>query len=366
MLSLGALAFAAPWILGALAALPILWWLLKLTPPAARLTHFPAVRFLLNIPQDEETPARTPLWLVILRFSLAALIILALAHPILNPSSRLGGSGPLLLVVDNGWAAAQHWQARQHMMADLIDQAERAERSVILLATAPPASGEPIHPTSVMRASAARRATQFLRPQPWPTDHEAAVRAVAELAAQGSVNVWWLSDGLAGRVDGGAGRAAPAASVASHSFGTGRPALPGCYFRRSPKGRTSAFAPGAPKWARRTRCSLPPGLPMVAYCSANHSDSKRRNPNVERRVSMPSEIRNKIVRVDVPARPVPERWPSSMSVGGCDRSALSLSELRIATSHYSASFTTWSAPCTHSARYALGRSTICWSEIWRS
>ncbi|MGI4941646.1 MAG: BatA domain-containing protein, partial [Janthinobacterium lividum] len=28
--------FAAPWLLLALAALPLLWWLLRVTPPAAR------------------------------------------------------------------------------------------------------------------------------------------------------------------------------------------------------------------------------------------------------------------------------------------------------------------------------------------
>ena len=34
MLGLGPIAFAVPWILGALIVLPILWWLLRLTPPS--------------------------------------------------------------------------------------------------------------------------------------------------------------------------------------------------------------------------------------------------------------------------------------------------------------------------------------------
>ncbi|MFM8990296.1 MAG: BatA domain-containing protein [Alphaproteobacteria bacterium] len=53
----------------------------------------------------EETPARTPWWLLLLRLAVAALVILALAHPILNPQARLAGNGPLLVVVDDGWAA---------------------------------------------------------------------------------------------------------------------------------------------------------------------------------------------------------------------------------------------------------------------
>src|SRR5438045_1242184 len=34
MLALGSLAFASPWLLAALAALPVIWWLLRVTPPA--------------------------------------------------------------------------------------------------------------------------------------------------------------------------------------------------------------------------------------------------------------------------------------------------------------------------------------------
>ena len=37
MLQLGPLAFAQPWMLAALVALPLLWWLLRVTPPAPRL-----------------------------------------------------------------------------------------------------------------------------------------------------------------------------------------------------------------------------------------------------------------------------------------------------------------------------------------
>src|ERR687884_138094 len=116
MLSLGPLAFAAPWLLLGVAVLPILWWLLRVTPPAPRRIRFPAVRLLLGLVPREETPAKTPLWLILLRMALTALVILGLAHPLLNPSTRLAGSGPLVLVVDDGWAAARDWPARQRML----------------------------------------------------------------------------------------------------------------------------------------------------------------------------------------------------------------------------------------------------------
>src|SRR6185437_9001476 len=120
MLALGPFAFAAPWLLIGLASLPILWWLLRVTPPAPRRVRFPALRLLLGLVPREETPAKTPLWLILLRMALAALIILALAHPLLNPRARLVGSGPLVLAVDNGWSAARHWDERRTTLDSLI------------------------------------------------------------------------------------------------------------------------------------------------------------------------------------------------------------------------------------------------------
>src|SRR3546814_13372429 len=97
MLNLGLLAFAQPWLLLALAGLPVLWLLLRLTPPAPRRLAFPAIRLLAGLKAPEETPARTPWWLLLLRLLIVTLIILALAQPLLNPAARLAGSGPVVL-----------------------------------------------------------------------------------------------------------------------------------------------------------------------------------------------------------------------------------------------------------------------------
>ena len=142
MLALGSLAFASPWILAALAALPVIWWLLRVTPPAPRRIAFPAIRLLLGLVPREETPARTPWWLILLRTILAALVILALAHPLLNPQTRLAGDGPVALIVDDGWAAARDWSRRQTAALDILAEAEREERAIVLVMTAPPVSDE--------------------------------------------------------------------------------------------------------------------------------------------------------------------------------------------------------------------------------
>ena len=65
--------FAAPWALAALLALPLLWWLLRVTPPAPRTVSFPALRLLLGLRATEETPSHTPWWLLALRLLLATL-----------------------------------------------------------------------------------------------------------------------------------------------------------------------------------------------------------------------------------------------------------------------------------------------------
>jgi hypothetical protein len=198
MLTLGALSFASPWLLAALAALPVLWWLLRLIPPAPRHQRFPAIRLLMDLVPREETPDRTPLWLLILRLLLAALVILGLAQPILNAPPRFAGSGPLLLVVDDGWAAGPDWAARIDTLNALVDQAERENLPIVLLPTAPPADGGPVAASGLMPAGEARDLLRALQPKPWASDRAAADAALDRLQLPGSPNVYWLSDGLAG------------------------------------------------------------------------------------------------------------------------------------------------------------------------
>ena len=138
MVSLGALSFAVPWALAALIVLPAIWWLLRLTPPIPKKIMFPPIRLLFGIVTDRETSARTPWWLLVLRLAIASLIIFAAARPLLNAERAGDVSQPMLLVVDNGWAAADGWDRRREVALSLTDRALRAGRRVVLLATAPP------------------------------------------------------------------------------------------------------------------------------------------------------------------------------------------------------------------------------------
>ena len=82
---LNALQFGTPLALWGLIALPIIWWLLRFTPPRPKQIKFPPIRILLGLPTQEETPDKTPWWLLLLRLGLAALLIFAVAQPFLQP-----------------------------------------------------------------------------------------------------------------------------------------------------------------------------------------------------------------------------------------------------------------------------------------
>jgi hypothetical protein len=201
MLSLGPIAFAVPWVLTALVTLPLLWLLLRVIPPAPKRIRFPALALLLGLKQREETPRSTPWWLILLRLTIAALVILALARPLLNPSGELPGGGPLVLAIDDGWAASRNWPQRLGVMMDLLDKAERAERPVMVATTAPAETGEVPSPTGLMRAEEARTHIRALQPKPWPVDRAAARERLDRVKLQSQGFAVWISDGLAGADD---------------------------------------------------------------------------------------------------------------------------------------------------------------------
>jgi hypothetical protein len=191
--------FAAPWVLLALPTLPLLWWLLRVTPPAPRSESFPAIRLLLGLHAREETPARTPWWLLLLRVVAAALVILALARPVLDAGSSLPGNGAVLLVVDNGWASASTWPRRMQAANAVLDRAERAGRPVALLATAPDGAGTAPQATAELPVADLRPRLAALHPEPWPPDRATAAAALHAWHRQDTAVVY-LGDGL---TDGG-------------------------------------------------------------------------------------------------------------------------------------------------------------------
>ena len=190
--------FTTPVLLLALAGLPVLWWLLRVTPPAPKVQSFPAIGLLLGLRTDQPTASRTPWWLLLLRLCAAGLVIVGLAGPVLDAASGLHGDGPVLLVIDDGWASAPDWTARMGVAERALDGAERAGRSAMLLTTARSETDAAPAPTVAMAAPELRTRLAALHPKPWPTDREQAAKSLAHVSAG---TVIYLADGIATPAD---------------------------------------------------------------------------------------------------------------------------------------------------------------------
>ncbi len=182
------LSFGAPWILLALLVLPAIWFLLRVTPPLPKRVVFPPLRLLLGLHDEEQTPAGTPWWLMLLRLLAAAAIILAPSEPQIGRTLELRGTGPLVLFVDNGWTAAPEWEARAGLLREAVDMAGRANRPVAILATAERPQAD------FLDSGKADRAALALRPHPWFASRFAANAALAKIKP--GAEVLWLSDGI--------------------------------------------------------------------------------------------------------------------------------------------------------------------------
>ena len=189
-MTLGPIGFAAPWLLVALAALPILWILLRAIPPAPIRRRFPGVALLLGLKDDESVTDRTPWWLLLLRMLAVAAVIVGLAGPVLNPADEAEtGRGPLLVVLDGSWASARDWQAQADLVDGLLAEAARQGRTAAIARLTTPE-------VPVFRAADTWRArVPGFDPRAWePSARD--MEAVAQALPDTDFDTYWISDGL--------------------------------------------------------------------------------------------------------------------------------------------------------------------------
>ncbi|MCK8465002.1 DUF4159 domain-containing protein [Aliiroseovarius sp. S1339] len=193
------IAFTTPWLLAALAALPVLWWLLRAVPPAPVRRRFPAVTLLLGLEDRDAESDRTPWWLLLLRLLAVAALILGFAGPVLNPEERQAGRGPLLIFVDAQWTAASDWPQRIAAIEDQLDDAAQAGRTVAITLSHDVGLADGAAP-QWLSAGDWRARLPGLSPVSWDAPYGAAPQWVAGLQDADTV---WVSDGLAreGRSD---------------------------------------------------------------------------------------------------------------------------------------------------------------------
>lgn len=282
------LSFGAPWILGALAALPVLWWLLKVTPPQPRRIFFPPIRLLLGLKDEEQTPAHTPWWLLLLRLVAAGLLILALAEPMLGRNVKLLGDGPLVLVVDNGWSAARNWSQRQTLIADLLRAA--GDRPVAIVPTATPG------PVTLLDAGAAEKSARELKPMSWPGDRAAVAAQIARAHLTGQPQISWLSDGLEDG-QGATLRRALARAGSLRIFAPDRPALG----LLPPRHDGSGFAVTAirAKEEGRLRVQVAALGPKGETLGDALLEFKAGETRGQAHITLPLEVRNQTARLEI-------------------------------------------------------------------
>lgn len=199
MLALGSLSFLMPWLLAALAAVPALWWILRVSPPRPRQLRFPGYFFLRDLQAPQKSPAKTPWWLLLMRCLIVVCLILAMAEPVTRlVTGAIARQGPVLLLVDNGWSSAVNWDKRLRRMQETLQPLAREGRSVILLPTAPSPDQPSPQAIGPISAEDALAQAASLAPQPWPAAHAAAEQAAAEVMARAApAKIVFFSDGTA-------------------------------------------------------------------------------------------------------------------------------------------------------------------------
>ena len=116
-----------------------------------------------------------PWWLLLLRLALAAVLIFAVAHPFQRKGEALVSSsnGPLLLIMDDGWAAAKDWPKRQEAALNILSEAKG--RLVYLVGTSAPET-----PVARSATDAATR-LRALQPNALPSNRGKALATFATL-----------------------------------------------------------------------------------------------------------------------------------------------------------------------------------------
>ncbi len=293
------LTFVAPLALVALATLPALWFLLRVTPPRPRRIAFPPLKIVADLIAQRETPARTPPWLLLLRLLAAACLILAVSGPVWNPAGigAAAGRTPLLVMLDNGIGAAHDWKDRLRAATDEIEGASRDGRPVALLATADPA-----HALEAKTPAAALERLRAIQPRPYFGERSAHLSAIGTfLDKTPDAAIVWISDGIEEASQGGFAKALsaltaghgtaitilkaeqpPALALAGPQAGT---RLDPHVLRAAPNGRDTGIV----------RALDQKGLPIAETAFAFAPNATE----AELVFDLPVEIRNTIARLEI-------------------------------------------------------------------
>ena len=190
----GHLGFLYPSLLWGLLLLPALYLLIRLLPPRPQTVTFPALDLLKNLTKRLPPPRTPPWWLMLLRMLAIAFFIVAMAHPLLKQDTANLNQSPMIVFVDNGWAAAQNWTPIKNRLRLILAHAQAENTPVYIQGTADPFLAEKLNFISAQKALEALPKLQL---RPWPTTPTHVAKALADATEKNTTyQPIWLSAGI--------------------------------------------------------------------------------------------------------------------------------------------------------------------------
>jgi len=185
--------FYHPLYLISLLLLPLIYFLIKLTPPQPHVILFPPISILKKLVPAEKTPKNSPLLLFIVRLFLVGAIITALAGPYYQISDKvIINNQPLLIVVDDSWSSAQDWDQRKNFIQNLIHEAELQSVPTYIYA----ASDNNI--SQFIDYATTHNRIKILNPKPYVPNYSEAINIIREFTkSHENCHIVWLAPALA-------------------------------------------------------------------------------------------------------------------------------------------------------------------------
>ncbi|WP_135080425.1 DUF4159 domain-containing protein [Terasakiella sp. SH-1] len=194
MLNIGMISLTSPWALSALLLLPLLWQLLKVTPPKPTVIKFPAVRILQELSTSQTLATNTPWWILLLRSLIAISLIIAMTGPRLNQTeSTLSSDRPHIILIDNDWSVMERWANRKQELEKLVAYSQHAGQPTLVITTA---SKQKIH--YLENQEVWEKHFQSLTPKPWPVNRQPLIEQIEEIVSTFDqvAKISWISNGL--------------------------------------------------------------------------------------------------------------------------------------------------------------------------
>jgi len=189
------LTFGNPIALWSLLSIPGVWLLLKIYPPSPKIVTFPPLNFLLKINNDQQTSSNAPLWLLLYRILFLILLIFTFANPIYNTKPIFEKTGPLILLIDNGWSSTTNWESKKEKIYEYINHAEQNNKSIIISLTAQ--QNKPSDQNfELLSASKARSIIETLMPVPWASNYKLLYKKLESINTNKKYNIFWFWDGV--------------------------------------------------------------------------------------------------------------------------------------------------------------------------